>query len=367
VSGSKRDGTRVRQNYASNQAAKAEKANLEIEYLTGETAAVVRETRLTESQLRLAEVAFDRLSAEVELLPAVDYWLKHGRQSAVKESPRLDEAFEQFKAWLPQSGTRKCSQDNLRRRVNIFANAVPNLRISDITPDIIQSYLDKRAVSPKSKDNDRRAVSCFFSWCLERSRRWTAINPCREIRVPQDEAAPPVTLTVAECKGLLRKSEAYKAGQLAPYVAVCLFGGLRPFEAARLKWEQVNLDDGEIRMEANQTKTGRLRVVSICPTMRAWLKAYKGKAFFPSNRRRDFAALIEAIGYGTATEKKPKLRPWPVDAMRHTAISHFFRRTGSYGLTAEQFGNSEAIIKRFYQGRVSSEDTKHFYAILPTK
>jgi hypothetical protein len=30
------------------------------------------------------------------------------------------------------------------------------------------------------------------------------------------------------------------------------------------------------------------------------------------------------------------------------AISHFFRKTGSYGPTAEQFGNSESIIKLHY-------------------
>jgi hypothetical protein len=61
------------------------------------------------------------------------------------------------------------------------------------------------------------------------------------------------------------------------------------------------------------------------------------------------------------------LKPWPVDVMRHTAISHYFRQTGSYGQTAEQFGNSESIIKRHYQGRVSSEDTKAFYALAPKK
>jgi hypothetical protein len=51
--------------------------------------------------------------------------------------------------------------------------------------------------------------------------------------------------------------------------------------------------------------------------------------------------------------------------MRHTAISHFFRDCGSYGRAAEQFGNSEAIIKKHYQGRVSSADTKKFYGIRP--
>jgi len=58
-------------------------------------------------------------------------------------------------------------------------------------------------------------------------------------------------------------------------------------------------------------------------------------------------------------------RPMASGGARHTAISHFFRKTGSYGLTAEQFGNSESIIKLHYQGRVSTEDTKRFYRLTP--
>jgi hypothetical protein len=38
-----------------------------------------------------------------------------------------------------------------------------------------------------------------------------------------------------------------------------------------------------------------------------------------------------------------------------------------YGKAAEQFGNSEAIIKKHYQSRVSSDDTKKFYALMPKK
>ena len=53
--------------------------------------------------------------------------------------------------------------------------------------------------------------------------------------------------------------------------------------------------------------------------------------------------------------------------MRHTAISFYFRNCGSYGQTAEQFGNSEAIIKAHYQGRVSTADAKKFFALKPSK
>ena len=76
--------------------------------------------------------------------------------------------------------------------------------------------------------------------------------------------------------------------------------------------------------------------------------------------------LIEAgIGYGEPTKENPDLKPWVPDVLRHTAISYYFRATGSYGRTAEQFGNSESIIKKHYQSRVSSKDTKRFYALRP--
>jgi len=134
-----------------------------------------------------------------------------------------------------------------------------------------------------------------------------------------------------------------------------------------LTWNAVNLNDREIRLEGNQTKTGRARVVSICDTLLVWLKAHEGEDFFPPNWRRAFDRVKLAAGFGTPDEqdKGLQLRPWPVDVMRHTAISHYFRKTGSYGQTAEQFGNSEAIIKAHYQGRVSSADTKKFYALRP--
>ena len=45
------------------------------------------------------------------------------------------------------------------------------------------------------------------------------------------------------------------------------------------------------------------------------------------------------------------------DVLRHTAISHYFRATASYGRTAEQVGNLASIIKKHYQSRVSSKKT----------
>jgi integrase len=358
VSGTKRDGTRVRENYPEAKAAQCRHIALTSEFMgRAPDEPAVQATRLSADQIRLAEMVFPRLSDDADIVPAIDHWLRHGKQNAVKESPRIDDAVEQYLAWLAASQLRDATKRHWRIRMGVFKNSVGNHRVSDVTPEIIDQFLATRDVSPAGKDTDRRAVSRFFSWCIDRQRRWTTANPCRAVRVEMAEKAPPSVLTVKDCKKLLRAAETHKGGMLAPYVAVCLFAGLRPFEARRITWAQVNLKDGEMRLEGNQTKTGGARVITICDTLKKWLTAHKGKPFFPANWRKEFDAVREAA----------KIASWPADVMRHTAVSMFYRDCESYGRTADQFGNSEKIIKDHYRGRVSSDDAKKFYALTPAR
>lgn len=85
----------------------------------------------------------------------------------------------------------------------------------------------------------------------------------------------------------------------------------------------------------------------------------------PPGFQEELQEVRAGLGYGEPTKEQPDLKPWVPDVLRHTAISHYFCATGSHGRTAEQFGNSEGIIKKHYQSRVSSKDTKRFYALRP--
>ena len=371
VAGSKRDGTRIRENFAREHDAKCRHIELEAEYLTRATETNLRATTLTDVQIKLAEMSFNRLPDDADLPRAVDYWLKHGRKlSAQGESPRLDEAVKQFLAWLDgatdSTGNGVCklreiSRVCLRSRVEMFGNSIGNFPVDEITPEHIEGFLGKLKVSVVTRDNYKRAISRFFAWSIERPRRWAIANPCNEIHIDLGERPTPAVLTLKQCEDLLRASEQHG---VAPYTAVCMFGGLRPFEAARLTWDSVNLQDKEIRLDPSVTKTKKGRVMTICPTLLVWLKTYKDTPFFPANWQAKFEAVKKAAGFGN-----PKVDPtrtkWTVDVLRHTAISHYFRQSGSYGRTAEHFGNSETIIKAHYQARVSTSDTKAFYLLKP--
>jgi len=372
VSGVKRTGERIRENYTDPAGARCRQTELEAEYLarTGEATAL-RSTRLSEVQARIAETVFPMLERDDELLTAVNFWRQNRHLHVAVESPRIDDAVDQYLAWLENGAPfRDATKRHWKTRMNVFKNGISNHRVAEITPEILENFLAKRNTSPAGKDTDRRAISRFFSWCIERPRRWAVSNPASVVRIDQGEKAPPAILTLDDCEKLFSAAKKYKRGLLVPYVAVCLIGGLRPDEAKRLTWQAVNLNDKEIRLESNQTKTKTPRVVKIHPTLAAWLKAYEGKSFFPVNWRKHFDAVKARAGFTgridpEAEADKKNGKTFPHDVMRHTAISHFFRDCGSYGLTAEQFGNSEAIIKKHYQSRVSSADTKKFYSIEP--
>lgn len=371
VSGRTRAGVRIRENYADQRAAEMRRTELEVEDLTADTGTAMRSTRLSHEQVMLCEAAVARMGNDwSRLLDAVDDWQRVGKHATVAdEVPRLDKAVEQFTAWVDATPTlRDRTKRNLRLRVTMFAAGTANHRVSDIRPEHVEEFLGKRSVSYVTRDNDRRTLTRFFAWCAQRPRRWCTSNPAREVRVERPhDIQPPAILTVDEARAIMDSARRHKDGILVPYIALCLFGGLRPFEAARLGWEQILLDDAEIRIEGHQSKTRRARTVPVCPTLAAWLRAYKKKPILPKNFRKHFDAVKLGAGFAGRATQSEGLKPWKEDVLRHSAISYRFRQTGSYGLVAELAGNSESIIKRFYQGRVSSADAVKFYAILPRR
>ncbi|KAB2637719.1 MAG: tyrosine-type recombinase/integrase [Verrucomicrobia bacterium] len=372
VTGTRRNGERIRENFARAEEAQYRHTELEGEFHAANGVAALRATRLTDEQVGIAEAAFKRLEQDGDLITAVDHWLRTGQPKTIKESPRLDEALKVYTEWLvTTTELRALTKNRLRNRVEHFVANTGNVRVTDVLPEHIEKYLAQQAVVPNTKDGYCRALSSFFSWCMKGKRHWCVNNPCYAVEIEgltSDDDREPVVLPLSDCEALLRAAEKYENGRLVPYVVLCLFGGLRPFESARLTWDQVNLTDGEIRLKGTQTKTGKGRIVVIDKTLKAWLSKYrKVGEIYLSPYNLELKDLRASIGYGPKNDKQPDLKPWVPDVLRHTAISHYFRLTGSYGRTAEQFGNSEGIIKKHYQGRVTSADTKKFYALRPLK
>lgn len=90
------------------------------------------------------------------------------------------------------------------------------------------------------------------------------VNPCATVRTRRKNQGgqPPAILPLELCEKLMVEA-VRDGGAMVPWFALQLFGCLRPNEAARVTWSQLNLTDREIRLEGDQTKTGRARVLPI--------------------------------------------------------------------------------------------------------
>src|SRR5206468_832401 len=107
VTGTKRDGSRIRENFTDEHSAKCRHLDLEKEWLDRESETGLRATKLTDIQIHIAELAFRRLEHDEELSKAVEHWLRKGKQEAAAiatESPRIDDAVTKFKGWLDGEG-----------------------------------------------------------------------------------------------------------------------------------------------------------------------------------------------------------------------------------------------------------------------
>lgn len=355
-----RQGTRIRENYPTLQRAEARRLELENERLGNQTPEVLRATWLTGPQLKACEWAAARIPDSDELRRAVDWWVEHGRTQSAAASGSgnigLDDAAEKFAAWVDSSTLRDHSKRNLKIRVGVFASETGDVPIVSITPETVESWLQRRKVSPVTRDNDRRAVARFLGWCCERPRRWLTTNPAREVRVDKPERGMPEILTLRQTMRFLIAAKRVRGGLFLKWAALGLFGGLRPFEAIRFRDSDVI--DGHLRIEAQRSKVKRTRVIEVPPVLAAWIKtAGEGPVANPSNHRRAWESLL----------RKAKITTWVPDVLRHTSLSHTFRRLGSYGLTSEHGGTSEQMVKAHYQARTSIADSEKFWSLFPDR
>ncbi len=356
------NGERIRRNFESRLKAESCRHELESARLNVVSTEALRATWLSGDQLRIAEGLFHKATGD-DLTEALGWWLRHGKNhsaaAAAGSGISLRDAFEQYQAWLPTSTLREPTRVNLRTRMARFVTDSGHARISDITPDFLREWLDGRKMTAVSRDNERRAVSSFLSWCMEPPRKWLATNPATAVRIKRERGKTPPTFTPDQCTVLMRTAERYKEGRQTRHLALLLFGGIRPVEATKLREDDVNIEDGEVRIRAEVSKTHTPRTVPTkdCP-LNDWLRAYPAAPLqMPvMSRRRDMVAIMKAAG----------IAEWPVDVLRHTAASALIRRTGSYAAVADRLGNSESILRKHYSAGWATSLAERWAAILPS-
>jgi integrase len=140
------------------------------------------------------------------------------------------------------------------------------------------------------------------------------------------------------------------------WFALCLFAGLRPSEAQRLDWSDIDLDRNEIFVSAEVSKTPYERYVKLQPNLIEWLLPFRQKS--------------GQVHYSESAYRRARKQAgieWSHDVMRHTFGTMHLAAFRNAGDTAEQMGHRSSTVMLFshYRRAVRQEDAERFWDIRP--
>ncbi len=220
-------------------------------------------------------------------------------------------------------------------RLMRFINDCPEMQAIHLTADDVDQWLDAQSLKPINRANYKRAISIFLNWCIHNEHLDT--NATKRTRKIRAAAKIPTLWTPAETASIFKAArtiDATAAQEFVPYLALTFFAGLRPDEAMRTDWRQIDLELAEIEIKPETSKTRRGRIVHMETNLVKWLLAYRkpeGRVFpYTDHERRSCrAAIVKATGL-----------KWKSDAARHSFATYHLAKHNSIDQTVQELGHT---------------------------
>ena len=186
---------------------------------------------------------------------------------------------------------------------------------SELKPALCEQYLYSAFKTPSQFNKARTMLYGLFEFALK--REWCDKNPIKLIEKQKVIEKEIIPLSNTQTESLLKNA---KKRDCLPAVGLLLFAGIRPREVRRLKWKDIDLEEGFITVRSQCSKTGGVRHVEIMPALKRILAKYKREdksAICPPDWNRKWKNIREESGFkGT----------WVQDVLRHTYASYFAKR-----------------------------------------
>lgn len=302
-----------------------------------------------------AWILLSKADVKVSFVDLAKYYLDNAFQGVVTVEDAVSEYLQKCVARVSEGTLR-----NYKRFLGTFCAKHGKTKVAAITQKTMIDYLTIYDKQPPNWLNAHRALSKFFVECEKYG--YCSKNPCHLIEPPRNLKAPNrIYLSAEDTAKVMRAAEDSGNRDAVLFLALGLFGGLRPSEAFRMDSRHVNLQTGYIHISADITKTHSFkeRTFQIEPTLMAWMKKYyeEGKPI----RYKTLETLTYAVGtiFKTAGVKKT------ADVLRHSFGTYRFALTGNSAETASIMGHSEGIGNKFYRGRATKDEAIKFFAVMP--
>jgi integrase len=334
----------------------------------------VRETGLDLGHVRDAGDAVPVLSGKATLLDAARFYMeRHVPEGGERTVDALVEDYIESRRNVDRRpdtikdirGRLGCAEPRnidrpgggvLHLKPSGFAFDFKGVPVAHVTTAALEKWMGRHAGKAKTtRRNMRVHLVSLFNYA--KTRKYIRENPAEPLETPRlsKRAKPrPYVMPVADVETAMRYTAA-NVPEMVPYMALCMFGGIRPTECTRLDWARISFDRREIDIRADVSKTGDERFVEMADNLAVWLLPHR-KAAGPIFWTREALARIR---------EQSGVR-WEPDCMRHSFGSYHMAQHENAGKTALQMGHREIDTTfEHYRRAVRKEDAARFWNIRP--
>jgi integrase len=295
-------------------------------------------------------VAARRIVGDYPMLHALEFWKRH-HDDAIKDVRVSDVATELVNG-LRKDGSSKNHVDEMERVLNKFSQAFQT-NIGNVTTADINDYLRNLDASPASRNIYRRKIVTLFNYARRvgylpdkttaASKSACAKHHSREIEI----------FDAQEMSRLLQ----HASDNLRPFVVLCGFCGLRPAEAMRLDWGEIDFEHGTILVAARKSKTQSRRFAPLPENAAAWLRPLVK----PAGKVVNIVMIVNALRRLGRRAKVNMKR----NGLRHSFCSYRLALTQNANQTALEAGHSPGILFKHYRQLCTADAAARWFAIAP--
>lgn len=197
-------------------------------------------------------------------------WLKravlkeHHKECGIKEQ-KLSIKFKDFVEMFIEdySKVNKASWKDDRYRLQKYINFFGNIDLGEVSPREIERFKSlkiKEGLSKTTVNHYLKILKRLFNIAI--AWEYAVANPVERVQLYSENGSKRERILTAEEEICLFE---YAPKHLRPILIVALHTGMRRGEILRMKWEDIDFDAREIRVQ--KTKTGRPRLIDINSTL----------------------------------------------------------------------------------------------------
>ncbi len=229
---------------------------------------------------------------------------------------------------------------------------ISKYNFSEISRSKCESWLASTFLTSSQFNKARTMLHGLFQFALR--KEWCDKNPIKLIerkKIIEKEIRP---LSLKETRSLLENANVRNC---AAIVGLMVLAGIRPKEAKRVNWNDIDLKENSITIRSVCSKTGGVRHVEICPSLKNLLsksKTQKGSVC-PSDWNRKWKKIRDTSGFKGS---------WIQDVLRHTYASYYAKYYKNLTNLQLNMGHSDLYLLRsryVNMHNISHRDAKKFF------